>query len=77
MILDVYYFQLKEWIRKLTKESWSRSTHNYSSNKWTSLSQAITYVKQHGWSLRIHKEDWQFQEERTYPKSADPTSSKW
>ena len=27
-------------------------------------------------SLRIHKADGQFQEERTYPRSADPRSSR-
>ena len=27
-------------------------------------------------SVRIHKENGQFQEERTYPRSADPSSSK-
>lgn len=37
---------------------------------------AIAHVKDVGGSLKIHKEDGTFQEERTYPGSADPAKSK-
>ena len=33
------------------------------------------YVGEHGGSLKVKKEDGTFQEERTYPRSADPHSS--
>ena len=33
------------------------------------------YMKNHEGSVKIHKKDGTFQEERTYPRSADPKSS--
>ena len=37
---------------------------------------AIEFLDGKTASLKIHKEDGTFQEERTYPRSADPTKSK-
>ncbi len=37
---------------------------------------AIKAMRKHGGSLRIMKANGQFQEERTYPRSADPKRSK-
>ncbi len=44
--------------------------------KETALDYAVDYMRQHGGSLMIHRKDGQFQEERTYPRSADPPESK-
>jgi hypothetical protein len=34
------------------------------------------YMQAHPGSVKIHKENGQIQEERTYPRSADPSESK-
>jgi hypothetical protein len=43
--------------------------------KEQALQQSVEFMKQHHGSLKIHKEDGTYQEERTYPRSADPTRS--
>ena len=49
----------------------------WGSNKHAILRRAITEFPKYGSvSLRIMKANGQFQEERTYPRSADPKSSK-
>ena len=37
---------------------------------------AKEYMNNHGGSLKIHKTDGKFQEERTYPRKKDPKKSK-
>lgn len=37
---------------------------------------ASSFVGEKGGSVKIHKENGQYQEERTYPRSADPKKSK-
>ena len=45
-------------------------------NKTKATHQAAAYLKEKGnASLKIRKENGQIQEERTYPRSADPSSS--
>ena len=75
MTLDKYHFSKDRDQRKLKKEWAERATKVYDETKKDSLPDAIKYMKEHGWSLRIHKEDWRIQEERTYPKKDDPTQS--
>ena len=56
----------------------------YKDNKWKlkpeggdrAVKTFGTYLKAKKGSLRIHKKDGTIQEERTYPRSADPTSSR-
>lgn len=36
------------------------------------LVKAVEYMNQHPGSLKIHREDGTIEEERTYPRSADP-----
>lgn len=47
--------------------------------KEDALDKSVKYMKEHHQtrpgSLKIHKEDGTFQEERTYPRSADPSRS--
>ena len=43
-------------------------------NKETATEKAAAYVKARGGSLRIHRLNGTFEEERTYPRSADPKS---
>jgi len=71
-----YYLTKKEdkWV--LRKE---KSTTNLVSEdtKEEATASMIKYMKKGNkeGSVRIHKENGQFQEERTYPSSADPSSS--
>jgi hypothetical protein len=75
MTLPVYHLTKDEDQRKLTKEWSERASKVFDETKKDSLSDAIAYMKDHWGSLKIHKEDWKIQEERTYPKSADPIKS--
>lgn len=55
----------------------SRSTVKFDGlTKVEAEKQAAEYLKSHdGWSLKIHGVNGKIQEERTYPRSADPSSS--
>ena len=44
--------------------------------KKEAVKQAQTFMNKNHGSLKIHKENGQIQEERTYPRSADPRKSK-
>lgn len=46
-----------------------------SQNKEEALRQSMELVRERTGSLRIHKEDGTFEEERTYPRAADPRQS--
>ncbi len=61
---------------KLKKEWTQRASIVFDWNKQEALKQSTEFMKNHGGSLKIHKNDWKIQEERTYPKSADPSISK-
>jgi hypothetical protein len=41
-------------------------------NKKDAVDGSAEFMRQHGGSLKIHKENHRIQEERTYPRSADP-----
>lgn len=77
MTLSTYHLVKDENQRKLKKEWSERASAVFEDTKKWSLPNAINYMKEHGGSMIIHKEDWKFQEERTYPKSADPKESEW
>ncbi len=73
--MDKYHFAKNNNIWWLKKQWGDRASILFNSNKWDSLPQAIIYMIIHWGSMIIHKEDWTFQEERTYPKSDDPRNS--
>lgn len=60
---------------KLKKEDADRATKVFD-NKEEAVKESAEFMRDHGGSLKIHKQDGTFQEERTYPRSADPRDSK-
>ncbi len=62
---------------KLKKENSQRASKVIDANKPDAIKTAKDFIQnQGGGSLKIHKNNGGFQEERTYPKSNDPTKSK-
>lgn len=59
---------------KMTKEGGSRATA-VADTKAEIIDKAQDFSKTHEMSLKIHKTDGTFQEERTYPRSSDPSKS--
>ncbi|TDE13188.1 MULTISPECIES: DUF2188 domain-containing protein [Dyadobacter] len=65
----------KSW--KLQRENTSRATANFAGfNKEEAIRKSAEILGDSNSSLKIHKMDGRIQEERTYPRSADPTKSK-
>ena len=62
---------------KLKKENAERASKVIDSNKIDAIKQSKEFfLNQGGGSLKIHKNDGDFQQERTYPKSIDSKKSK-
>lgn len=62
---------------KLKRENAERSSLVIDSNKVEAIKEAKEFIQKNGGgSLKIHRNDGPFQEERTYPKSKDPKQSK-
>lgn len=62
---------------KVKKEHAERASKVIDSNKVDAIKQARDFViSQGGGSLKIHKNNGGFQEERTYPRSIDPQKTK-
>jgi len=62
---------------KLKKENAERASKVIDANKIDAIKQSKEFILNHGGgSLKIHKNEGGFQEERTYPKSIDPKKSK-
>ena len=62
---------------KLKRENAERASKVFDSTKVDAIKESKEFfVNQGGGSLKIHKNDGGFQEERTYPKSIDPKKSK-
>lgn len=62
---------------KLKKEHAERTSKVIISNKQDAIKESKKFImNQGGGSLKIHKNNGGFQEERTYPKSNDPKKSK-
>ena len=74
--MDSYHFLFKDDQWKLTRAGAERAALVSDKTKEKALEAAIAYMIQHEGSLKIHGLDGTIQEERTYPRSADPTSSK-
>jgi len=60
---------------KLKKETAKRATE-VANTKKKIIKKTQEYIKTHEGSVKIHKQDGKFQEERTYPKKKDPPESK-
>lgn len=61
---------------KLKRENAERASKVIDSNKQDAIKESKDFIqKQGGGSLKIHKNDGGFQEERTYPKANDPKRS--
>lgn len=62
---------------KLKREDAERATAAYGdATKQEAIRQAAQHLEGTGSSLKIHLQNGQFEEERTYPRSADPRQSK-
>jgi hypothetical protein len=59
---------------KLRKRGTERSAMVFES-KQEAMKDSTEFMRDHGGSLRIHKHNGVFQEERTYPRSTDPRQS--
>lgn len=74
--MDNYHLTKKDGEWKLTKEGNERATKTFET-KEEAIKKSADYLKSNeGGSLKIHLEKGKIQEERTYPKSADPKKSK-
>jgi len=64
-----------EW--KLKKEGAERASLTFGeADKTTAVQKSADWLDNSGSSLKIHKLDGKIQEERTYPRSADPKKTK-
>lgn len=61
---------------KLTREGANRATQVFEGTKQEAVRQSAQRLTDSGASLKIHLENGRIQEERTYPRSADPRKSK-
>lgn len=73
--MDNYHLVHKNDQWKLGKQGSERSIRNFET-KSEAMNFSKDYMNNHGGSLKIHTQDGRFQEERTYPRSADPRKSK-
>lgn len=74
--MDNYHLTKEDDQWKLHRQGADRASKVFDGTKEEAIRQSADYLKDRGGSLKIHKEDGKFQEERTYPKSADPRESK-
>ena len=62
---------------KLRKENSQRASKVFEGTKQEAIKKSAQFLQgNQGGSLKIHKTDGKFQEERTYPKSKDPKRTK-
>lgn len=73
--MDNYHFTYKDGSWKFKKEKSERSIKNFAT-KEKGMDFVKDFMNNNGGSLKIHKTDGSIQEERTYPRSKDPKSSK-
>ncbi|MES3030964.1 MAG: DUF2188 domain-containing protein [Patescibacteria group bacterium] len=61
---------------KLKRQDAERASEVYDGKtKEEAVREAADFMKEHPGSMRIHKKDGTFEEERTYPRSEDPRQS--
>lgn len=73
--METYHLVPSQGGWQLEKQGLSRGI-KFFATKREALEFSTAHVKEKTGSLRIHKENGQFEEERTYPRSMDPTSFK-
>jgi hypothetical protein len=73
--MDNYHITKTDNGWALTKEGAARASKT-AGTKAEIVSLATEYLDGKTASLKIHKEDGTIQEERTYPRAADPTNTK-
>ncbi len=73
--MEIYHLVPSKGGWQLEKQGHPRGI-KFFATKREALEFSTEHVKQNTGSLRIHKEDGQFEEERTYPRKNDPRSSK-
>lgn len=73
--MDNYHITKSENGWALTREGAARASKT-ADTKAKIISAASEFLDGKTASLKIHKEDGTIQEERTYPRSADPTKTK-
>lgn len=73
--MDNYHLTKDNDQWKLNRQGSERATKVFDGTKEQAIKDSAAYLKDRGASLKIHKEDGRFQEERTYPRSADPSES--
>lgn len=77
MALDKYDLSKKDGSWTLKKQGSERASKVFGRNKQLAVSESAKMLKNSdGASLRIHNLDGTIQEERTYPRAADPVRSK-
>ena len=72
--MENYHLTNKDDQGKLSKQGAKRATLT-SDTKEGALQRSMEFMREHGGSMKIHKKDGKIQEERTYPRSADPRRS--
>jgi hypothetical protein len=72
--MDSYELYKEQEAWKLRQRGAERAIRTFET-KEEGLRFSTDYVDSHGGSLKIKKEDGTIQEERTYPRSADPRRS--
>ncbi|WP_263263219.1 DUF2188 domain-containing protein [Pseudomonas sp. RIT-PI-S] len=73
--MDTYQVTHKDDHWELKKQGASRASHT-APTKEELLKKTADYMQGKQGSVKIHKLDGTFEEERTYPRSADPRSTK-
>ena len=73
--MDNYHITKKDKGWALTKQGAERASKT-ATTKAEIIKLASEFLANKTASLKIHKEDGTIQEERTFPRSADPTKSK-
>jgi hypothetical protein len=73
--MDNYHITKTDKFWALTKEGAQRASKT-ASTKAEITALAVEFLQSKTASLKIHKEDGTIQEERTFPRSADPRKSK-
>ena len=75
--MENFHLVHDDGVYKLKKENAQRASKVIDANKPEAIKEARDFIKnQGGGSLKIHKNQGGFQEERTYPRANDPKQSK-
>jgi len=72
--MNKYHLTHKDDKWRLKQDGADRAAKTFETKK-EAVRESAAYVKEKQGSLRIHKKDGTFEEERTYPRGADPRKS--